>query len=420
MACTFRTLVTVAAVAGLTTTLAACGNSGDNQSGGPSPDGQVEIEFFQSKSEAVSTYDEIIALFEAANPGIKVSQTTSPDPETVIQSRLTSGDVPDVAALSPGNYATMVAAGSFEDLSGSAAAAEVTNETALNGLRALGLTEQDFGLPMSVNSLLVLYNKDLWNELGLSEPKTWSEFIDVAEQVVQADKAPFYFTILDAWTAQGIGNGISASELPVDFVDGLRSGNASFEQSSEVRTVAEKIVELSGFAQPDAAGRGYDDGNIAFANGESVMYIQGNWAMAPILGVNPDINLGAFVLPGTDDAERNRVVSGPDQYLAILKGSEHPEEAETFIEFLLSMEAQKLYGDQQALFSVRTDVAPANDVVKPIYDEWISQGRVFLPLDSFFSGSSDYAAINQQLFTTGDVDQYVAAMQQNWDAFGIK
>ncbi len=416
-----RNAIAAASVVGLSLGMVACSSGGsDSPSSGEASGGQVEIEFFQNKREAVDTYNKLIEMFEADNPEIKVTQTNSPEAETVFQSRLASGDVPDVAALGSQSYAQLVAGGVLQDLSGSEAVKEVSNEKALTDMQLLGLTDQTYALPMSVNSLFVLYNQEKWDALGLEEPNTWTEFIELLDTIKAAGETPIYFTILDAWTAQGLGNGISASVRPDGFIQDVRDGSANFADSEAMRETAEKIVELSSYAQPDAAGRSYDDGNIAFANGESVLYIQGNWTIAPLLELNPDLKLGAFGWPGTDNEDQNKIVSGPDQLLGIPVGSKNPEAAEKFLTFLLSKDAQQLYSDEQTLYSVRNDVPPSNETVRPIYDNWVTAGRTALPLDAYFGVGSDYAAVTQQLFTSGDVDGYLSSLQQTWDSFGLK
>ena len=49
------------------------------------------------------------------------------------------------------------------------------------------------------------------------------------------------------------------------------------------------------------------------------MYIIGNYAIAPILTVNPNLNLGMFSLPASNNEEENKLVSGIDVYFAIPK-----------------------------------------------------------------------------------------------------
>ena len=65
--------------------------------------GTVTIEFFQQKREVVDLFDELIADFEAKNPGIKVEQVHVADSGQVLMSRLASNDVPDLLTHWPNN-----------------------------------------------------------------------------------------------------------------------------------------------------------------------------------------------------------------------------------------------------------------------------------------------------------------------------
>ena len=57
------------------------------------------------------------------------------------------------------------------------------------------------------------------------------------------------------------------------------------------------------------------------------MYIIGNYATAPILTVNPNLNLGMFSLPASNNEEENKLVSGIDVYFAIPKDCKNKEES---------------------------------------------------------------------------------------------
>ena len=57
------------------------------------------------------------------------------------------------------------------------------------------------------------------------------------------------------------------------------------------------------------------------------MYIIGNYAIAPILTVNPNLNLGMFSLPASNNEEENKLVSGIDVYFAIPKDCKNKEES---------------------------------------------------------------------------------------------
>ncbi|ULO06622.1 extracellular solute-binding protein [Paenibacillus sp. 19GGS1-52] len=103
--------------------LSACGSnkSSDSSTNGETTKSgeKVKVEFFQYKSEAVATYDKLIAKFEAANPGIDVVQTNVPEAATVLKTRIAKGDVPDI--ISVGGDAQ------FEDLATNGVLADLTD-----------------------------------------------------------------------------------------------------------------------------------------------------------------------------------------------------------------------------------------------------------------------------------------------------
>ncbi|MBQ8973640.1 MAG: extracellular solute-binding protein [Clostridia bacterium] len=61
----------------------------------------VNIEFFCVKEEVQDVFKEIIADFEAENPGIHVDLTYAADGETVLLTRISSNEVPDTMSLYP-------------------------------------------------------------------------------------------------------------------------------------------------------------------------------------------------------------------------------------------------------------------------------------------------------------------------------
>ncbi len=101
------------------------------------------------------------------------------------------------------------------------------------------------------------------------------------KKVKDAGKIPFYFTFKDSWTTLPMFNAL-ASNIPGDkFMDDRTAGTTTFAQG--YKEVAEKKqLKLVEFGHKDNFGKGYADGNAAFAKGESAMYLQGVWAIPEI------------------------------------------------------------------------------------------------------------------------------------------
>ena len=67
----------------------------DEESGADSGD-KIHLEFFNVKSEVVGIYDDLIEKFESENPDIEIEQVNVPDPTTVLQTRMSTNDMPDI------------------------------------------------------------------------------------------------------------------------------------------------------------------------------------------------------------------------------------------------------------------------------------------------------------------------------------
>lgn len=62
-------------------------------------DGKVELEFFNCKVEGEAVFNKVIEKFQEENPNIVVKQTAPADAETVLFTRISTGDVPDVMSV---------------------------------------------------------------------------------------------------------------------------------------------------------------------------------------------------------------------------------------------------------------------------------------------------------------------------------
>ncbi|HEY2491957.1 MAG TPA: extracellular solute-binding protein [Paenibacillus sp.] len=389
--------------------LSACGNSGNSEGASGST---VKIEFFQNKPEAKATFDKLVAKFNEANPNIKVSQVNPPDAETVLKTRVAKKDIPDVVGLgATDTFSTLAKSGLFEDFANDPLIDNI-QPAYLEMLKSMtGLTEMN-GIPFSTNANGVIYNKAIFTELNLTVPKTWDEFITVAQKVKDSGKSAFYLTLKDSWTTLPMFNALESNVIGLDFFTKRAEGSVTFKDT--YREVAEKQLQLLDFAQKDVYGKGYNDGNIAFAKGESAMYIQGVWAIPEIQKANPDIELGVFPFPGTNDSAKNKLVSGVDTLLTVAKSSEHKEEAKKFVDFLLQQDNVKQYISEQKAFSAVTGVTQDDATVSDLKESF-ETGNLVDFADHYIPSAMKVDTIIQGFLQKKDIDSYLKTLDTEWD-----
>lgn len=314
---------------------------------------KVEIEFFQMKTEAVDTYNKIITKFEAENPNIKVTQNNVPDGKNVLQTRMASGDVPDVFSIYPNesNYKVQANDGYLLDLTGQKFL-ENANSEVLNSVKVSG---KDYALPISLNTIGVFYNTKIFDQLKLAVPTNYSELIASAEKIKAAGITPFALADKDSWTVGIQANQMTGEEMGKakveQFFEDVKNGKQSTAKSAEMNTVADRILELRKYGPEDAAAIGYDQAISTFATEKAAMFINGIWAIPSVQKANPDIKFGMFPLPATK-AEDTKVIYGIDAAVAISAKTKQKDAALKFAEFLSRTETAQIYADSDRSPSV--------------------------------------------------------------------
>ncbi|WP_347551157.1 extracellular solute-binding protein [Pseudalkalibacillus hwajinpoensis] len=372
------------------------------------------LEVFSNKSENTETYKALIKKFEEENPDIDIKLNAPPEAETVLKSRLTKNDLPDVMAIG-GNatYGELARAGVLMDLSDS----EMINKIQpayLDMINRLAGEEKEgtYGIPYATNANAVIYNKDKFEELGVEVPKTWDEFVAILDKAKAEGEIPLYLTLKDAWTGMIPWNSLAANIQPEEFAKKVNNGEASFQE--DYPEVADKMLTLLEYGHQDNMGVAYGDGNTAFAKGEGVMYLQGNWAIPEIKKANPDINLGVFAMPVTNTPEENKLVSGVDVLFAVNSDTEYSEEAKKFIEFMINEQNAKQYIDEQAAFSAVEGVFQEDPVMEGIKVNF-QEGSITSFPDHYYPAGMQAENLIQDFLINKNKDEFLKKMDEEWE-----
>lgn len=333
------------------------------------PGGGTEtIRFTFNKREAIGFMTDLVAQFNSSQSDVRVEiDTSGPD---VISASFVRGNPPDLIL---GNYnyeiARFVQRCTLTDLSDTDAAASVRDDLQPLMDQYGSCEGRTSALPYSVMAASVIYNKEIFDAQGLEVPQTWDELIAVCDQLKDAGIDPFYATFKDDWT---VGQGwydysIGGSVDTIEFFDAMADEGAAVGPDSPVsfeKDFAEPMDQMmqlaNDYTNEDAESRGYGDGNLAFSKGEAAMYMQGPWAFSEIAKTAPDLELGTFPLPMTDDPADLGVRVNMDLGAMIPEGSNHQEAAREFLEYLYLPENIEAYNASQLGFTPTKD-APAPD-----------------------------------------------------------
>ena len=378
--------------------------------------GKTEIEILQYKPEAATYFDQVEEQFNATHDDIHLTISSPNDASTIMRTRFIREDYPDIIGIGGDiNYSYYVDADILADVSDYEGLSDV-KQSYIDILENLEITPKDgtYGVPYVANAAGILYNKDMFEEHGWEIPESWSELIDLCEEIQAEGILPFYFGFRDTWTCLAPWNSLAVDLAPADTCQQVNAGETTF--SEEYVEVAEKCLELVSYGPEDPFAYGYNDACTAFANGESAMYPIGSYAVPQILSVNPEMNIDSFVTPGNDDPSKNTLNSGVDLMFAVTAECENKEAAYEVLDFLMADENIQAYIDDQNAVPCKDgdfDLAPMLDGMTP----FIESGNMTDYQDHYYPSEMAADALIQTYLINKDADAFLKDFDTRWQRY---
>lgn len=310
--------------------------------------GKTVIEMVQYKQEAVNVFEAFEKEFNETHDDIYLKIDSPNDAMTILKTRFIREDNPDIIGIGGDiNYSNFLDAEMLMDVSDFDGLADI-KEKYLQTNKDLEYVPMEgvYAVPYVANAAGILFNRDMFKKHNWEIPTTWDELIALCEQIQSEGILPMYFGFKDSWTTLAPWNAIAVDLCEPDLTYQVNSGETKF--SEHYAEVAEKEKALLPYAQKNPVAQGYNDACTAFARGESAMYVIGNYAIPQIRSVNPDMNIGSFVFPASNDAEKNILNSGNDLMFCVMNTCENKEAAYEVLRYMLSDESVSKYLDDQS------------------------------------------------------------------------
>lgn len=170
-------------------------------------------------------------------------------------------------------------------------------------------------IPTNFAAACVYYNTEIFEEAGVTPPETFDELLETCQTLQDAGYTPISCSAGTAWCLSMIA-GYLMDRQGVDL-NAIADHTANWTDENCVEA-ANKLLILSQYFQPTAAGDSNDQATANFYNGEAAMLVQGSWAIAQINGNNSDFEskCGVFQFPAIEGAnDPNRMIVKTDNLL---------------------------------------------------------------------------------------------------------
>jgi raffinose/stachyose/melibiose transport system substrate-binding protein len=198
------TQICVLGVLALGAVVAACGGDDGGGGGGSSSNEKVTLSFLVGGEEqTLKPAQALVNAFHAKYPNITIKVQTRPsgsDGDNVVKTRLSTQDMTDVFQYNSGSL--------FQALKPEQNLVPVTDQPFVKSLEKAFLptvtaNKQVYGAPFGTAfGGGILYNKKVYERLGLEVPKTWDEFMANNAKIKAAGIDPVIQSYGETWTSQ--------------------------------------------------------------------------------------------------------------------------------------------------------------------------------------------------------------------------
>ncbi|MFE7711716.1 ABC transporter substrate-binding protein [Streptomyces sp. NPDC057486] len=308
----------------------ACGGSGSD---GAAEGTTLRIIVNISPNLTEQYWKGLFAKYEKSHPGVKVKLelTGTISADAKLTQDLAAGDPPDIAQqIIPAPDTAKL----FADLSDQA----WTKDTPLVDQYAVSGKTYMVGVGEQIQSL-VFYNKAAFAKAGVdaSEIQTLDQFTAAMSSLKSAGYKPLQTA--GQWVTGGqfsmMADAGVLTENP-QWIKQRNDGKVSFADSGYVPYLKRYGQWIDkGYLEKSALGLTYADGQTAFLNGKSAMYMMGSFFVPAADAAKKSDEIGVFTMP-TDGAYPSGQFGNVANPYAVVDQSHHKAEAIEFVKWLVT------------------------------------------------------------------------------------
>lgn len=350
----------------------------------PGP-GKVELSLMLPQSHYKDFLREAIARFEDEYPNIHIDPQIIPDNQWIdlVKRKVAVGETPDLIRIDKGLIID-VGASHFTELGPEEPwYARVLPEQ----LESKLIGDKLYGLPIGANSAVIIaYNPALFETYGVKVPESMEELRQACAAFKAVGVTPLYASDKDSWTA-GLGFNAGAPQaVPMSTWDDLLSGRLRWSEVPQFTELLEAFAffRAEGYTNSDYLEATYASAVSSMAEGNTAMYITGQFFINDVRKENPDLELMATAVPYASGILTT--IPGPGQ-ISLFKSTSHPEEAKLFLDWFSQPENMDIFNagwGHTAVFSDQHLQLPPWQ--QALNDRYTSKGKTVPQMDSILSG----------------------------------
>lgn len=293
--------------------------------------------------------------------------------ENQITKALMSEDTPDVVIVDGVTIAKWAENGAFAPIT-DRAREWGEKDNFYQGAWETGMYNGElYSLPQNINTLAMFYNKDLFEEAGVSgPPETWAEMKTAAKKISALGDKTYGLTFTATKDESG-----TFQFAPFVWQAGADFLNIDTEEGYAALGLWQDMVE-NGYASKSVMNTAQYEMAIQFASGNHGMMVNGPWALSAF-AEDAKFDYGAFTMPVKEGVGEPASVLGGEN-IAIMKGSEKKDAAWEFVKFFEKPSVIEEWCKKENRIPARKDVVADNptwsdDEIMQVFSEQLKYAK---------------------------------------------
>ncbi|WP_055702033.1 MULTISPECIES: ABC transporter substrate-binding protein [Streptomyces] len=390
--------IAAAVVAGsLAFTVTACGGDDDDggngdKSGGTESGSSLQLPQLDGEKVSVAAvwggaerkvFLKVLDEFEKRT-GAQVSFVPAQDPIiSFLESKVAGGQPPDVAMLPQVGAIEQAVANKWAKPVGAAAQKQLDKNYS-QGWQDLGAVDgKQYGVYFkAANKSLVWYNTKVFENAGVTAPKTWGQFMKTARTVYDSGVPPMSVAGADAWTLTDWFENIYLSQSGPEKYDQLAQHKIKWTDPSVTKalTTLGQVFGTKGFVSGGAKGALQTEFPASvkqtFTGGDQPkagMVFEGDMVSLAISETKAEVGTDAKVFPFPAVGAESPAVVGGDAAVAL----KDTKGAQALLTFLGSPDSAKIWAEAGGFISPNKNLSMSaypNDVQRNIAKAMIAAG----------------------------------------------
>jgi glucose/mannose transport system substrate-binding protein len=331
--------------------------------------GRLEIFSWWTNGGEADGLNAMFDVYKGENDGVEVVNATvaggaGTNAKAVLQTRLAGNDPPDSWQVHAGRETlSYVQAGQMEPLT------EFFKEQGFDKAMPPFLLEQItidgeiWTVPVNIHrSNVMWYNIKVFEENGLTPPKTVDEFFTVAETLKGKGITPLAVGGNNKFEASHLFESVLLATYGPDDYPKLFDGTTTMWEDPRAEQAIATMKRMLEFSNEDRAAIGWSDAAQLVVDGKAAMTIMGDWAHGYFLSkdLQPNVDYGYAAAPGTEG-----VFMWLSDSFGLAKGAPNPDQAKAWLAVAGSKEGQDAFNPKKGSIPARTDAD------KSKYDEYL-------------------------------------------------